>query len=213
MTATTCSRCGASLPAVPADQRHPDWCATCAARVAGQLPPAPLAPPPGPTGAGTWSGGPPPPGAPTVGPGRSVLVVRTRLGDALLVGAAAAGVAGLLWWAVTATLERQFVYGAILVGVLVGHGVLVGARRGGPVPAAVAGVATLVALLVAEYFIQRSLAVSQLGVDLPLWQGLSTATDVVRTSIEEDPLTGVFWLVAAGAAVLTTASAQRRPVL
>lgn len=220
MTATTCTRCGASLPAVAADQRHPDWCATCAARASGQLPPAPLAPPPGPTGAGTWGGGPPAPGAPGappappgVGIGPPRLVVKTRLAEGVLVGVASAALAGALWWGVTATIERTFVYGAILVGVLVGQGVLLGARRGGPLPAVVAGTATLVALVVAEYFIQRSLAIDQLGVELPLWQGFSMAREVVSTTVEDDPVTGLFWLVAAVAAVVTTASPERRPVL
>ena len=71
----------------------------------------------------------------------------------------------------------------------------------------------MASLVVAEYFIERSLAVAELGLDLPLWQGLSFAREVVTTTVEEEPVTGLLWLVAAGVAVFTTASKDRRAVL
>lgn len=168
MTAITCTRCRTSLPAAAADRRHPEWCATCAAR--------------------------------------------TRMGEGLLVGLAAAAVAGAIWWAVVANTERQFGYGAILVGALVGQGVRLGARRGGIGPGLVAGLATLAALVVAEYFIQRSLVISQ-GGDIPLWLGFTTARDIVRESLDSEPLSGLFWLLAACAAAVTAGSTTRRPIL
>lgn len=213
MTPTTCTRCGAPLPAVPADHRHADWCAACAARASGAVEPGPSLPPAAPTGAGTWGGGPSAVSAPP-GPGAfAPMVTRLRLPEGVIVGAAAAALAGAAWWASVAFTERQFVYAAIVVGLVIGQGVLIGARKGGPIPALVAVVLTLVALVVAEYFIQRSLAISNAGVDLDLWLGVSTARDVVQTSVEEEPLTGLFWLLAAGAAALGAGRAGRRPVI
>ncbi len=213
MNPTTCVRCGATLPAVAADQRHPEWCATCAARASGALPPPPSVAPPGPTGAGTWGGGPP---APQTGP-LALGVVRapaaTRLAEGLLVGLAAAVVAGTLWWAVVAATERVFVYGAVLVGVIVGHGVLIGARRSGVGPAALAAGSTLVALAVAEYFVQRSITIADTGISLPLWQGFDLAVEVVRTSLGDNPIAALFWLVAAGAAAVTAGATGKRPLL
>lgn len=213
MSPTTCTRCGAPLPAVPADHRHPDWCAACAARASGDVAPAPPLPPSPPTGAGTWGGGP---GAVTAPPGPitfAPMVTKLRLPEGLLVGLAAGALGGLGWWASVAFTERQFTYAAIIVGLLVGQGVLIGARKGGVLPGVVAAAITVVALAVAEYFIQRSLAISTLGADVPLWLGFSTAKDVVQTSIDDDPVTGLFWLLAAGAAALGAGRAGQRPVI
>lgn len=211
MTPTTCSRCAAPLPAVPADHRHPDWCATCSARASGAVEPAPTLPPSPPTGAGTWGGGSP---APTTPPMTGhAMVTRTRLLDGALVGTAAAAIAGVAWWAAAATTERFFVYAAILVGLLVGQGVLIGARKGGVLPGLAAALLTLAALVVAQYFIDRSLVVSSGAEAVPLWLGLSTAYDVVKGSIDAEPINGLFWLLAAGAAALAAGSPSRRPVL
>lgn len=141
------------------------------------------------------------------------MVVRTRHVEALVVGAATAGVAGVAWWAAVSATEQQFFYLAIVLGLLVGHGTLLGARRGGVGPAAIAGLATLGALVVSEYFIQRSLAISRLGADVALWNGFSVAGDVVRDSLEVEPLAGLFWALAALAAVAVTAGRSRRPVI
>lgn len=135
-----------------------------------------------------------------------------RLLDGLLVGLAAAAVGGLLWWGAVAFTERQFVYGAILVGWIVGQGVLVGSRKGGPIPALMGLASTLVALVVAEYFIQRSLAISQFGLDLELWLGWSTAVEMIETTISDDPITLLFWFVAAGVAGFA-AGTSRDPVV
>lgn len=213
MTPTTCTRCGAPLPAVPADHRHPEWCAACAARASGAVAPAPALPPSAPTGAGTWGGGPGAVAAPPVPGTFAPMIVKLRLGEALIVGIAAAALGGLAWWASVAFTERQFVYAAIVVGLLVGQGVLIGARKGGVVPGIVAAALTLVALAVAEYFIQRSLAISNFGADVPLWLGFSPAREIVQGSLEDDPVGGLFWLLAAGAAALGAGRAAQRPVI
>lgn len=137
--------------------------------------------------------------------------VNARLGDGILVGLAASIAAGGLWWAVVAFTQRQFVYGAIAVGLLVGNGVLIGARRGGPIFGLLAAGFTLVSLAVAEYFIQRSLAISQEGYDIPLWTDLTFAIDVVREGVKGQPAIGLFWGIAAIAALLTAGLPGRRP--
>lgn len=134
-----------------------------------------------------------------------------RLGEGILVGVAAAAIAGSLWWAVVAFTERQFFYGAIVVGLLVGRGFLIGARRSGPVLGVLAAVCTLIALAVAEYFIQRSLAISTFDVDIPLWTDFSFATDVVREGLDGEPLTALCWGLAAISALLSAGLPNRRP--
>ncbi|MEO6988685.1 MAG: hypothetical protein ABI239_08550 [Aquihabitans sp.] len=135
----------------------------------------------------------------------------SRLGEGILVGLAAAAVSGAVWWALVAFTERQFVYGAIGVGLVVGNGVLIGARRGGPVAGLMAAVFTLASLAIAEYFIQRSLAISQSGLDIPLWTDLTFAKDVVREGIDAQPTTGIFWGIAALAALVSAGVPGRRP--
>lgn len=158
--------------------------------------------------------GPPSGGGGATGPGQLAMVVRTRPTDAILVGLGAAALAGLAWWAVVATTERLFVYGAVLVGVIVGQGVLLGDRKGGVVPGLLAPVFTLAALAVAQYFISRSLAISTEGAgDVPLWLGFSTAVDIVRASIDDDKFIVLFWLVSAAVAMVIAAVPSRRPVL
>ncbi|QXC63072.1 hypothetical protein KSP35_09980 [Aquihabitans sp. G128] len=208
MTPTTCSSCSSPLPAVAADQRRPDLCAACVARSSGAVPPSTLPPVP------SWPVGPGAPGAPPMGYGTpAALVTRTRVPDALLLGIAAAAIAGVAWWAVVATTKTTFTYGAIAVGILVGQAVLIGARKGGVVPALIAVAASLTALVVAEYFIQRTVAINDFNANVPLWLGFSTAKDIVREAVEDEPLTAVFWGVAAVAAALSAGSRTRRPIL
>lgn len=141
------------------------------------------------------------------------MVVRRRLGEGLVVGLAAAVLAGTAWWASVFFTERLIVYAAIVVGIVVGQGVLIGARKGGAVPAVVAGLLTLAALLVAQYFIERSLAIANFGADIPLWLGFGTAREIVTDSVDGDPLIGLFWLVSAFAAIISAGAPSRRPVV
>lgn len=169
-------------------------------------PPAPAAPA-GPTIAplvpGTPAPAAPPATADPTGP---------RVADGLLVGLAASAVAGGVWWAVVALTQRQFPYLAVLLGLLVGQGVLVGSRRGSLALGALAGVLTLVGLSVAQYFISRSLAISELGLDVPLWEGAGRAVDVIRATYQDDALTLVFVLLAAGCAAFAAGRTSARPV-
>ncbi len=142
------------------------------------------------------------------------MITKTRPLDALLVGVAAATIAGLGWWASVAFTERLFIYAAIVVGIVVGQGVLIGARMGGVLPALIAGALTLVALVAAQYFIERSLAISNQGAeDLPLWLGFSTAKEVVRSAVDADATLPLFWLLSVGAALVGAGSRSRRPAI
>lgn len=163
----------------------------------GGLPPLPL-PPDAPT--------PPSYGAPAPTPG-------PRVAEGVLVGLAAAGVAGLGWWAVAAATQQQFVYLAIVIGFGVGQAVVIGARRGSIVLGLFALFVTLASLAVAEYFIQRTLAIQQLHADIPLWNGFGTAGDVVRQSLRDEPITYLFWALAAGIACFRAALPSARPII
>lgn len=204
MTATTCARCAAELPTVPPDIHRSNLCGACAA--------APAAPGSGPSpwtapGPGHGWGTAPATGSPPV------LVVRRRIGEGLVVGVAAAALAGMGWWASVFYTERLFPYVAIIVGILVGQGVLIGARKGGALPAVLAGLLTLAALLAAQYFIERSLAIANFGADVPLWLGFDTARQVVTDSFDADRLIGLFWLVSVVVAAISAGSPARRPVV
>lgn len=175
-------------------------------------PPPPGAPagPAGPSMPVQWAVGiPAPPGEPA--PARPLPTL--RIAEGVLVGLAAAAVAGLAWWGVAALTQRQFVYLAILIGFGVGRGAVVGARRGSPGLAVFAFVITLAALACAEYFIQRSLAIESLHAEIPLWSGFDFAKEVVKSSIKDSPLNLVFWLVAAGIAGFQAARPSARPIL
>ena len=142
--------------------------------------------------------------------GPATVVSETRVADGLLVAAAAATVAGVLWWAIVALTQRQFVYVAILLGTFVGQAGLVGGRRGSIGLGIVAATVTLLSLTATQYFISRSLAIAELGLDVPLWDGTSTFVDVTRASLEEDPITGLFVVGAAVIAGVVAGTPGRR---
>lgn len=219
-----CASCGAPLPLSPSDANRPDLCPTCARAARSPLVATPSAVPPSTGGpqapTGSWGQSYAAPGN-TWGqaPGtQRQRPVRARPVDALLTGLAAAAIGGAIWWAVTALTSRQFTYLALVVGLLVGKGVLVGARRGGVVQGVAAAVLCLAALAVAEYFIQRSLAFHQahergVSIDLPLWQGFGFAREVVVEGVKDHALTGLFWALAAVVAFISAVGSSRRSAL
>jgi hypothetical protein len=173
-------------------------------------PPAPAPATSGPIIAPLVPGAPPLPPAPA-GP-TTPEVAGPRVADGTLVGLAAAALAGAVWWAVVTLTQRQVPYLAVLLGLLVGHGVLVGARRGSLALGALAGVLTLVSLSAAQYFISRSLAISELGLDIPLWNGAGAAVDEIRATYQDDGLTAVFVVLATGCAAVAAGRPSARPV-
>lgn len=129
-------------------------------------------------------------------------------------GIAGAFVAGFAWWGIVATTEYQVTYVALGVGWVVSQAVLICCTRRNRLPLqAVAGVFTLLALAVSEYFIQRTLFIKEYGdrfdgIRVPLWEGFGAVRDVVEESLREDPLTGLFWLAAAVTAVVVTGTRE-----
>lgn len=183
------------------------------------FPAAPMAPPAPVVGPSGLSSIPPlVPGAPAPVPPHAVAASgavepgSVRVADGILVGMAAAALAGGVWWAVVALSARQFPYLAVLLGLLVGQGVLIGSRRGSLALGALAGVLTLGSLSIAQYFISRSLAISELGLDLPLWEGAGAAADVIRAAYQDDALTAMFVVLAAGCAAVAAGRSSARPV-
>lgn len=173
--------------------------------------------PPVPSAPNVWgaasSGGRAFPGQP-----RPELMVKARPFDALLTGVAAATVGGAIWWLVVALTKSEFPYLALLVGILAGQGVLVGARRGGLAQGVAAALFTAVALLVAQYFVQRSITIgdaADLGITthIPLWQGFDVARQIVTDSIKDHRVTGLFFAIAVVAAGVTAGSSSRRPAV
>lgn len=209
MLPPSCARCGAPLPAVAVDPTHPEWCASCAARAAGTAIAPPTVPPrPGPGAYG--------PTASTMTPGGAG-TGRVRMGDAALLGLAAAGLGGLLWWGVAVLTESElWHYGSALLGLVVGIGVMVGARRRGLGPSVLAVVLSAAAVPVAVYFIDRSLAIAAredagISSSIPLWDGFGTAEDVIRSWIEGDRAKAAGWLLAPLVALVVTLVWRRRP--
>lgn len=176
MTSPTWPPGGSTPPNVPAGSPY-------GAPAPGQMPP------------GTWG---------TAAPATNRPAGTTRWGDAALLAVASAGIAGVLWWAAVAFTKTQVSWGAIGVGFLVGVATATGARRNNAGTATLAAACTLVALVVAEYFIRRTIAVNDGITGLPLWNGFGFFRQVVRESIDQDPLTLLFWLLAVGAAGFTT---------
>jgi len=154
--------------------------------------------------------------APTTSGG---LVVRTRVGDGLLVGAAAAGIGGGAWWAIAAFGQfEQWHYASAVLGLLVGFGVILGARRGGPVPAIIAFVLASVAMVVCVYLIDRSLQIAALedaGITsaIPLWSGFSAAREVISGWVDVAPEKAAGWLLAPLIAAIVAGRPSSRPAL
>jgi hypothetical protein len=123
-------------------------------------------------------------------------------------GVAGAFVAGVVWWGIVGLTGFQVTYVALGVGWVVAQAVLICCQQRNRIPLqAVAGAFTLLALVVSEYFIQRTLFINEFGGELagfqvPLWDGLGTARETVVESLKDDPITGLFWVAAIITAVV-----------
>lgn len=149
------------------------------------------------------------------------LVVKTRVFDGILTGLAASAIAGFVWWglavAVATRTEFEFWHlGSVLVGLIVGIGVLTGTRRGGLVSGLLALVFASLTVLVTVYFIDRSqtiIALNDAGrtSDIPLWDGIQQAVDVVQRWWEFDPTRVAMWGLGPVLAVVIAGWPGRRP--
>ncbi|CAN5658170.1 hypothetical protein BH23CHL7_BH23CHL7_21440 [soil metagenome] len=129
-----------------------------------------------------------------IGPGGLVGGVVGGLIAALLASAA--------WYGVVVLSGYQIAFVAVAVGWLVGTAVVVGARQRVSWPlVSFAVVATLAALFVSEYLVLYHFATELLRaeagiLEFELIQPIDFMFELVAGSIEEDPVTLLFWAVA-----------------
>jgi hypothetical protein len=126
---------------------------------------------------------------------------------ALLLGVGAAVVCSLIWYAIVVASKYEVGLVAVLLGAGVGTAVKVGsgnkAHRGLQIASLVI---TLLAMLLSEYFIVRELilqAAVEAGYtvsDVPLLMPLGDMVEFIRVGIEANPVSILFWLIAAWAA-------------
>jgi len=138
--------------------------------------------------------------------------------DGILTGVASGALAGVAWWAIAAFTEvAWWPYLSALVGLVIGLGVVVGARRGGLVAGLLAVVISVATVTVAVYFIDRSLTISAISdagrsTDVPLWQGFTYAKDVIADWIEYERAKAAGWLLAPVVALIVAGWPDRRPI-
>ena len=151
------------------------------------------------------------------------------LAGGIIGGAIGAVLATALWYGVVTVTHWQIGWVAVAVGFVVAQGVVLGAGRHPSimlVPVSI--VFTLVALVVSEYFIARFLINEGLaefqsllgttgyeGMEMDYaafldWFRTATPVDIVRSSIESDPLTLLFWAIAGGEAFIIPMRAATR---
>lgn len=120
------------------------------------------------------------------------------LSGGILVGALAGAFATAVWYAVVVITGWQVGLVAIVVGWLVGQGVMLGARgRSSMALVAASGLLTLLALAVSEYLIIFHFVTQLLGSEgIAVIQPLDFMLTVVIDSLQADPLTLLFWVIA-----------------
>ncbi len=119
---------------------------------------------------------------------------------ALLGGAIGAALATAIWYGVVAISNWQIGLIAVAVGFVVGQGVVFGANgRTSPLLIPISLVFTLVALVASEYLIAVHFvnqAAAEIGVPASEFLALFSPVDLVRISLEEEPITLLFWAIA-----------------
>jgi hypothetical protein len=140
--------------------------------------------------------------------------VPATMGD--LVGGVVGGAIGAvlatgLWYGVVATTNWQVGIIAVAVGFIVGHGVVLGAGRHPSILLVPISLAfALVSLFVSEYLIANhfyNTAVAEIAAEMGISAGEvadiaalagvpTTPLDLVRFSLESDPITLLFWAIA-----------------
>lgn len=148
------------------------------------------------------------------------MAVKTRVFDGILTGTATAFLAAVAWWAIATTINNTewWHFGAAIVGLIVGQGVLLGSRRGGLASGIIALVVASLAVLGAAYFIDRTLLINALAdvgrtSDIPLWQGFSHAKDVYQGMWDDDSGKVIGWALGPLLAVLVAGWPGRRPLV
>jgi hypothetical protein len=144
-------------------------------------------------------------------------------------GAIGAVLATALWYGVVTVTHWQIGWVAVAVGFVVAQGVVLGAGRHPSILLVPVSIAfTAVALVVSEYFIARFLINEGLaevqsllgttgyeGMEMDYaaflaWFQSATPIDIVRDSLESDPLTLLFWAIAGWEAFIIPMRAATR---
>ena len=127
------------------------------------------------------------------------------LAGGVIGGAIGAVLATALWYGVVAITNWQVGIVAIAVGFIVGQGVVLGAGRNPSIALVPISVAfTLVALVVSEYLIARhflGIAAAEIsaetGVSIAEVEAVfSSPFELIRFSLESEPITLLFWAIA-----------------
>jgi hypothetical protein len=134
---------------------------------------------------------------------------------ALLFGVGAAIVSTLVWYGIVALTRYQLGIIAVGVGWLVGMGIRLGSGQKRGVPLQIISVAiTLIAMTTSEYLVARHFAVQALATegytDIPLFLPIGVMLKLVVESIKEDPVTLLFWGIAAWEAFIIPARRRLR---
>lgn len=115
-------------------------------------------------------------------------------------GAIGAVVAAGIWYGVVVATQWQVGLVAVAVGFVVGQAVVFGAAgRGSILLIPVSLLFTLASLVGSEYLIQRhflGVEAAELGVPMAVAEALFSPVDLVRMSLEGDPITLLFWAIA-----------------
>jgi hypothetical protein len=123
------------------------------------------------------------------------------IGESSLLGGLLGGIVGAiaatsLWYAVVALSGWQVGLVAIVVGLIVGYAVVFGAGGRGSIPLVlVSAVLTLAALVVSEYLIVYHFVAQTYGTEglTPIVQAPDFVAGVALESVQEDPVTLLFW--------------------
>ena len=135
---------------------------------------------------------------------------------ALLYGLVAGAIGAAIWFAIVVLTERELGLVAVIIGALVGTGVLMGSGNKRNVRLQLLSVSlTLAAMAGAEYFIIRHFVVEYLveqgsatASQIPMFLPLDVAWDFVVSTIQDDPLTLLFWGIAVWTAFRVPAPAK-----
>jgi hypothetical protein len=152
---------------------------------------APPPPPPVPTSSGSWTPGPP------AAHSRSASGVdaqgSTDLARGFAFALAAACAGGAAFWLISTATGFVSFYVAFGIGFAASAAAAKGTRFRGAALGVVAGVATMIAMVGALYFIYRTQLVKELGSKgrVPIWLGFSIAGRLMRIGISASPLVGL----------------------
>ena len=121
---------------------------------------------------------------------------------ALLLGLGAAAISSVVWYGIVVVTQYQLGFIALGVGWLVGQAVVLGAGRQRGLRLQILSVAiALIAMIISEYLIVRHFVARALAADgyadVPLLLPANAMLGLIVESVKEDPLTLLFWGIAA----------------